>query len=69
MCFFGNSIFGKVLYVLFWGVFAYLIFDTLFDIYKKIFNKSDPMLILKQRLAKGEITKKEYDEMKKKLSE
>lgn len=59
--------FGFMFMLLFWGAVIWFI-ATLIN--SAQFNKkddSDPLIILKKRFAKGEITKKEYEEMKREI--
>ncbi|AXH13036.1 SHOCT domain-containing protein [Halarcobacter bivalviorum] len=48
-------------------IFWFIIFFLLLSMFKK--EKSSAIDILKKRLAKGEITKEEYKQMKKTLEE
>ena len=55
--------FGMVFVWIFWGFVVYVIYRQL--------TRSEPSFdrILKTRLAKGEITKEEYDQLKKHVKE
>jgi putative membrane protein len=50
-----------------WWVIGIIVFIWIFSkpIYKGYQKKQNPLDILKERLAKGEITKEEFDEAKK----
>jgi len=67
---YGMGFFGWILMVLFWGAIIWLIV-WLVNQNRQSEPRSDrrtPQEILKERYAKGEISKKEFDEMKKYLS-
>lgn len=55
--------FGWIFMVLFWGAVIYFV---IWLIRKN--SESNSMEILKQRLAKGEISKKEFKDLKKELA-
>ena len=62
--------FGWIFHLLIYGVF-FLIVWWLLKQSPGMFKKADsdaPLDILKRRLVKGEITKKEFEELKKELS-
>ena len=59
--------FGFIFMLLFWGLIIWLIV-TLINASQSNKNGSDSLTILKKRYASGEITKKQYEEMRKKLS-
>lgn len=64
--FFPFHFFGMIFMVLFWGLIIY----GLFSFTKRTSHShehSDPLAILKERYAKGEITKDQFDSMKKDL--
>src|SRR3989338_651027 len=58
--------FGFVFMLLFWGLIIWLIV-TLINASHSNKNGSDSLTILKKRYASGEITKKQYEEMRKEL--
>ncbi len=55
------------LWWLFWLIIIIWIFATPWDIPGQRKKRDTPLAILKKRLAKGEITKEEYEEIKKTL--
>ncbi len=58
--------FGWIWMVVFWGAVIWLILWLVNRSNSKISDeKETPMEILKERYARGEITKKEYEQMKK----
>jgi putative membrane protein len=61
--------FGWVFMLLFWGVVIWLVYTLINAAQTKTQeNKQDNAVeILKKRYAKGEITKKQYEEMRKEL--
>ena len=60
--------FGFLFMLLFWGVLIWLVV-TLVNAGHSGRKEEDPSIILKKRYASGEISKKQYEEMKKKLLE
>lgn len=52
---------------IFWIIIILWIFATPWDIPGQRTKRETPLSILKKRFAKGEITKEEYEEMKKTL--
>ena len=60
--------FGFPVMLLFWGLFIWLIV-TLINASQSNKNGSDSLTILKKRYASGEITKKQFDEIKKEILE
>jgi len=58
--------FGMVFMLLFWGALIWLVV-TLVNTSHPVRKEEDPMSILKKRYASGEITKKQYEDMKKEL--
>src|SRR3989344_1450893 len=58
--------FGFIFMLLFWGLIIWLIV-TLINASQSNKNWSDSLTILKKRYASGEITKKQFEEMKKEL--
>ncbi len=52
---------------LIWFFFVIWIFATPWDIPGRKIKKVTPLDILKKRFARGEITKKEFDDMKKQI--
>ncbi len=65
--FWGIGLLGFLGMLLFWGLIIWLIYWLITQTTSKQ-KSARPEDILKKRLAKGEITKKEYDELRKKLS-
>jgi len=70
----GYGAFGFIWTILFWGFLIFLIVWVLTQIkgrscYNKDTknNKETPLDILKLRFTKGELTKKQYEDMKKEL--
>ncbi len=58
--------FGFIFMLLFWGVLIWLVV-TLINTGQSGKKEEAPSIILKKRYASGEISKKQYEEMKKKL--
>ena len=58
--------FGFIFMLLFWGVLIWLVV-TLINAGQSGKKEEDPSIILKKRYASGEISKKQYGEMKKEL--
>ena len=58
--------FGFIFMLLFWGIIIWLII-TLINKSQSNKNEQDSLTILKKRYASGEITKKQYEEMRKEL--
>ena len=58
--------FGFIFMLLFWGFIIWLIV-TLINASQSNKHGSDSLTILKRRYASGEISKKQYEEMKKEL--
>jgi|SRR3989344_3574420 len=59
--------FGFIFMLLFWGLIIWFIV-TLINTSQSNKNEPDSLIILKRRYASGEITKKEYEEMRKELN-
>lgn len=59
--------FGSVFMVLFWGLIIYMFVKIALNS-KGLHAHKDPIHILKERYAKGEITKEQFESMKKDLS-
>src|SRR3989338_6270238 len=59
--------FGFLFMLLFWGLIIWLIV-TLINASQSNKNEPDSLTILKRRYASGEITKKQYEEMRKELN-
>jgi len=59
--------FGFIFMLLFWGVIIWLIV-TLINASQSNKGGSDSVTILKRRYASGEITKKQYEEIRKELN-
>jgi putative membrane protein len=60
---------GWVWFIVFWGVIIYLIFSLMERVSGR--TRSDdvsPQEILKRRYARGEISKQQYDEMRRDLA-
>ena len=60
--------FGFIFMLLFWGLIIWLIVTLINSTQSNKKDDSDPLTILKKRFAKGEITKKQFEEMKKGIS-
>ena len=60
--------FGFLFMLLFWGLIIWLIVTLINSAQSNKKDDSDPLTILKKRFAKGEITKKQFEEMKKGIS-
>src|SRR3989344_1312719 len=60
--------FGFFFMLLFWGLIIWLIVTLINSAQSNKKDDSDPLTILKKRFAKGEITKKQFEEMKKGIS-
>lgn len=58
--------FGFIFMLLFWGLIIWLIV-TLINASQSNKNEPDSLTILKRRYASGEITKKQYEEIRKEL--
>ena len=58
--------FGFIFMLLFWGALIWLVV-TLVNAAQSGKKEEDPSIILKKRYASGEISKKQYEEMKKEL--
>ena len=58
--------FGFIFMLLFWGLIIWLII-TFINASQSNKNEPDSLTILKRRYASGEISKKQYEEMKKEL--
>ena len=58
--------FGFLFMLLFWGALIWLVI-TLINVSQSGKKDEDPSIILKKRYASGEISKKQYVEMKKEL--
>lgn len=65
--YYGMGYFGWIWMVLFWGAVIWFIVWLVRQGHEPQHNDS-AMDILKQRYAKGEISKKEFDEMKKEMA-
>ena len=59
--------FGMIFMVIFWGAVTWIVVNLVNQSQSSSRKDEDPMEILKQRYAKGEISKKQYEEMKKDL--
>ena len=57
--------FGFIFMIIFWGLIIWLIVWLVMKLTKQ--KSETPLEILKKRFAKGEITKEEFEDMKKKL--
>lgn len=68
---FGWGLSGGLMMILFWGALILFVVWIVREIHgknsDKIGNSKSPLDILKERYAKGEIDKKEFDEKKKDL--
>ncbi len=58
--------FGFIFMLLFWGLIIWLIVTLIYSSQSNK-NEQDSLTIIKKRYASGEITKKQYEEMKKEL--
>ena len=58
--------FGFIFMLLFWGIIIWLII-TLINKNQSNKNEQDSLIIIKKRYASGEISKKQYENMKKEL--
>ena len=65
---YGMMGFGFIFMLLFWGLIIWLIV-TLINASQSNKNGSDSLTILKKRYASGEITKKQFEEIKKEILE
>lgn len=64
--FFPYHIFGFVVMVVFWGCVIYAIYMLLNNVIaNNAHKKNKPIDILKERYVKGEITKEQFNDMKK----
>jgi len=61
--------FGFLFMLLFWGAVIWLVVTLINSTQSNKEDNSDPLAILKKRFAKGEITKKQFEEMKKEIKE
>ncbi|HLD58207.1 MAG TPA: SHOCT domain-containing protein [archaeon] len=59
--------FGFLFMLLFWGAVIWLAVTLINSTQHNKEGNSDPLAILKKRFAKGEITKKQFEEMKKEI--
>ena len=67
---YGYWSFWNIIWLLFWiGIIVLIIWLIYNFIIKKEEVSETPINILQKRFAKGEITKKQFDEMKKELKE
>ena len=64
---YGFGLFGGFGMIIFWGFFIWLIV-WLINKNKEPEKQETPLQILKERYAKGELTKKQYEELKNELS-
>ncbi len=64
---YGMMGFGFLFMLLFWGVLIWLVI-TLINASQSGKKEEDSLSILKKKYASGEITKKQYEEMKKELN-
>lgn len=67
---YGMGFYGWIMMILFWAAIIWLIVWLVRQNSQQEtrHEKQTPTEILKERLAKGEISKKEFDEMKKELN-
>ena len=61
--------FGFLFMLLFWGAVILLAVTLINSAQSNKEDNSDPLAILKRRFAKGGITKKQFEEMKKEIKE
>ena len=59
--------FGFLFMILFWGFIIWIVVTFINTSQSNKNDDLDPLTILKKRFAKGEITKKEFESMKKEL--
>ena len=59
--------FGFIFMLLFWGLVIWLIVTLINSTQSNKKDDSDPLTILKKRFAKGEISKNQFEKMKKEL--
>ena len=59
--------FGFLFMLLFWGAIIWLVITLISSAQSNKKDNSDSLTILKKRFAKGEITKKQFEEMKKEM--
>jgi len=64
---YGFGLFGGLGMILFWGAFIWLVVWLIMQTKNKEKNDDTPMDILKKRFARGEITKKQYENMRSEL--
>jgi len=60
--------FGFIFMLIFWGAIIWIIVTLINSAQSNKKDDSDSLTILKKRFAKGEITKKQFEEMKKRIS-
>ena len=60
--------FGVIFMLLFWGLIIWLIVTLINTSQSNNKNEPDSLTIIKRRYASGEITKKQYEEMRKELN-
>ena len=59
--------FGSLFMLLFWGAIIWLVITLINSSQHNKGDNSDPLTILKKRFANGEITKNQFEEMKKEI--
>lgn len=66
-----GMVFGFLAFLLFWGAIIFLIVWAVRTLVKgrEESHSNDPLLILKERYAKGEITRDQYQQMMQDLQE
>jgi len=65
---YGMMGFGFLFMLLFWGIVIWLIITLISSAQSGKKGDSDPLTILKKRFAKGEISKKQFKDMKKEIN-
>ena len=65
--FWGMGFFGFFFTIIFWAVVILVIYWFIQNVISRQKPQKDPLEILKERYAKGEITKEEFESMKKDL--
>lgn len=64
---FGNGMFGNIAMAVVMGIGLILVISIISKMTKIKISEKESIKILKNRYSKGEVTKEEYDEMKKNI--